>query len=400
MKILLINDYGTATGGAELQILSLREGLQNRGHEVRLFTSGCPFVQGSPVLADYKCFGSKSHLQVLSQTANISAYLELKKILREFRPDVVHVRMFLWQLSPLILPLLKPFPSLYQTAVYKSICPIGTKILPDKTPCYHQPGRVCLNTGCLTPQSWLILMIQRRLWQQWQAAFDTVVALSDRMKTRLEVEGISPVQVVYNGVAQREMRPSLTTPPTVAYAGRLSPEKGINILLQAFAQVITQVPQAQLLIAGEGKEERKLRQLAQQLNIEQNITWLGYIPRSELEKAFNCAWVQVVPSVWDEPFGNVTTEAMMRGTTVIASAVGAQPEIIDEGVTGFLVPPNDVQAWSNTLVRVLKNQDLAEKMGQAGRKRAINYFSEDYRTENFIKIYQQLHSDYISLNKI
>lgn len=397
MKILLINDYGTATGGAELQILSLRQGLRDRGHDVRLFTSRSTPVDNSPLLADYHCFGANPPLQVLSQTANLSSYFQLKRVLAEFKPDVVHVRMFLWQLSPLILPLLQPFPSLYQTAVYKAICPVGTKILPDGSPCYHTSGKVCLSKGCLTPQSWAILMIQRQLWLRWRRAFNVVVALSHRMKTRLEMEGISPVKVVYNGVSMRKMRPCLSNPPTVAFAGRLSSEKGIDILLKAFAKVISRIPDAQLLIAGQGSEEANLRHLAESLGISQNLQWLGYLTRSELENIFDCAWVQVVPSVWDEPFGNVTTEAMMRGTAVVASAVGAQPEIIEEGVTGILVPPNDVDVLSTELVSLLKNQELVEKMGTLGRKRAVENFSEDRRTERFLDIYQQLRSNDLSL---
>jgi glycosyltransferase involved in cell wall biosynthesis len=393
MKILLMNNYGTATGGAELQMLSLRQGLQERGHDARLFTSYCIPVQDSPLLADYHCFGTNSRLQVLSQTANLSSFWELKKVLEEFKPDVVHVRMFLWQLSPLILSLLKPFPSLYQTAVYKAICPVGTKMLPDGSPCYHQAGKACLKMGCVTPQSWLFLMIQRQLWLRWRSVFDTVVALSYRMKSRLEAEGVSPVQVVYNGVPLREMRPALINPPIIAFAGRLSSEKGVDVLIKAFAKVIPLLPQAQLLIAGEGKEEANLRQLAQELGVAANIRWLGYLTRSELENTFNCAWVQVVPSIWDEPFGNVTTEAMMRGTTVVASAVGAQPEIIEDGMTGLLVSPNDEEALSTALLSILKDQNLAEKMGQFGRKRAIECFSEDSRTEHFLEIYQQILTD-------
>jgi len=385
-----MNDYGTATGGAELQMLSLRQGLKERGHDARLFTSHCIPVQDSPLLADYHCFGTNSRLEVVLETANLSSYFQLKKVLQDFKPDVVHVRLFLTQLSPLILPLLKPFPSVYQTALYRPICPVGTKMLPDGSPCYHQAGKACLKMGCVTPQSWLFLMVQRQLWLRWRSAFDTVVALSHRMKARLEAEGVSPVQVVYNGVPLREMRPPLKNLPIVAFAGRLSPEKGVDVLIKAFAKIVPIFPEAQLLIAGEGKEEGNLRQLAEALKISQNVKFLGYLTRSELENTFNCAWVQVVPSIWDEPFGNVTTEAMMRGTAVVASAVGAQPEIIEEGVTGLLVPPNDEEALSTALLSILKDQNLAEKMGQLGRKRAIEHFSEDRRTEHFLEIYQQL----------
>ncbi len=107
MKILLVNDYGGATGGAEIQMLTLRRLLRDRGHDARLFSSSAELVTQSPILADYTCYGTTSRAQVVSQVLNISAYKSLRQALQDFQPDVVHVRMFLWQLSPLILPLLK-----------------------------------------------------------------------------------------------------------------------------------------------------------------------------------------------------------------------------------------------------------------------------------------------------
>ena len=394
MKILLLHDYGTATGGAELQMLALRQGLIDRGHQVRLFASNAKPVEGYPQLADDVCFGTNSNLQVLTQTANLSAYWQLRQVLYSFRPDVVHIRMFLWQLSPLILPLLKGIPCIYQTAVYKAICPAGTNLLPDGSRCRSLPGRVCLSSGCLTPKTWLVLMVQWQLWQRWRFAIDRVVALSHAMKAELEQAGLSSVEVIHNGVPVREQRPPLSGPPTVAYAGRLVPEKGIQVLMRAFAIATARIPQARLLIAGQGKSEPDLRDLAIQLGVADNITWLGHLSRPELEQQFEQAWVQVVPSLWSEPFGNVTTEAMMRGTAVIVSAVGAQPEIIEPNVTGFLVPPGDVAAMAANLTPLLLNRNLAESMGQSGRTRALTYFSENARTEKFIALYQQVQATY------
>ena len=396
MKILLVNDIGRPTGGAEFQMLALRKGLQERGHDVRLFSSRASLVADSELVADYSCFGSNTKLQVLSQTANLSAYWQLRRVLSEFQPDVVHVRMFMWQLSPLILPLLKDFPCLYQTAVYKAICPAGTKVLPDGTPCKYRVGTACLTNRCLTPQTWAVLMLQYRLWQQWRDAFDLVVALSKGMKTQLETAGIKPVEVVYNGVPVRPMRPDLSNSPTVVYAGRLVPEKGIDVLLRAFAKLLSKVPQAKLLIAGDGKEKENLQALSIQLNIAESLAWLGHLPQPEMERQFEAAWVQVVPSMWAEPFGNVTTEAMMRGTAVIASAVGAQPEIVVNGQTGFLVPPGDVEALAIKLSLLLGDRSLSEQMGKTGRDRALSEFSEDKRNDRFLEIYRQLQAKYQS----
>lgn len=394
MKILLLHDYGTASGGAELQMLSLRQGLGDRGHQVRLFASDAMPVADYPQLADDTCFGTTSRLQVLTQTANPSAYWRLRRVLREFRPDVVHIRMFLWQLSPLILPLLRSVPCIYQTAVYKAICPAGTKVLPDGSPCQVAPGRVCLTGGCLTPQTWAALMVQYQLWQRWRGAIDRVVALSQGMKTQLEQAGLSPVEVIYNGVPVRDARPALQGPPTVAYAGRLVPEKGVDVLLKAFAIARSQVSTAQLLIAGQGPEGEALKALAQHLGLGDSVIWLGHMARSQMEAHFDRAWVQAVPSQWEEPFGNVTTEAMMRGTAVVASAVGAQPEILGGTRTGFLVPPGDVEAWGDRLTRLLQHRELAETMGMAGRDRALAYFSEASRTDQFLALYQNLQNSY------
>ncbi len=390
MKILLVHDYGTPTGGAELQMLALRDGLRARGHEVRLLSSRAQHVP-SDIVADYTCFGSTSRLQVLSQTANPSAYRQLRRALAEFQPDVVHVRMFLWQLSPLILPLLRDVPSIYQVAVFKPICPKGTKMLPDGSPCRYPPGAVCLNAGCLTPQTWAALMLQRALWLRWRHAFDQVVTLSNAMKQRLEAEGIQPVEVIHNGIGERPIRPPLSQPPTIAFAGRLVPEKGIDVLLQAVARIAPRVPGLRLLIAGDGPERERLGARVRELGLGDTVTMLGHLPSQEMEARFEAAWVQAIPSRWEEPFGNVATEAMMRGTAVVSSAVGGLAEIVADGETGLLVPPNDVAALAEALRYIVTDRSIAERMGQAGRDRALALFSMDRCISQFEHLYRRLY---------
>ncbi len=400
MKILLLHDKGTATGGAEMQFLALRDDLRALGHDARLLATSATPVPGSSFEADYRCFGTNNQkLQVLTQTANPAAYLALRQILRDFQPDVVHARLFLWQLSPLILPLLRDLPALYQTSMYKAICPVGTKILPDGSPCTVRAGVPCLRNRCMTPQTWGVLMGQRALWLRWRDAFDLVAALSSEMRDKLVAEGIGPVEVVHNGVAERPPRPRLATQtgedavPTVVYAGRLVPEKGVDVLLRALARVRkgpNAVPNARLLAAGQGTEAESLRVLASELGLADAVTWLGHLPREEMERHFDSAWVQAVPSLWAEPFGNVSTEAMMRGTAVVASAVGGQTDIVIDGQTGFLVPPGDVDALAARLRYVLRDRTVAETMGQIGRRRALAQFSEAYRTQRFVEIYERL----------
>ena len=270
-------------------------------------------------------------------------------------------------------------------------------MLPDGSTCQVQPGMACLSNKCLTNQTWILLMLQRKLWLTWRDAIDVVVALSSAMKIQLEAGGIQPVEVIYNGVAIKSKSRSLCLIPTVVYAGRLVAEKGIDILLRAFASVRMQIPQAHLLIAGSGKEEKNLQALSRQLNIDSAVEWLGYLPQVEMEQRFEGAWVQAVPSQWAEPFGNVTTEAMMRGTAVIASAVGAQSEIVVDGATGFLIGDySNVNRWVSSLISLLSNRELAQDMGKAGRDRALAEFSEQQRNLKFVELYQRLRHIYNS----
>ena len=93
MKILLINDYATLTGGAEVAMQVLRDGLQQRGHEVRILASSAGAIDGTS-LADYECFGTMSCFRTLLQTTNLWAAYRLRQVLHEFRPDIVHVKIF------------------------------------------------------------------------------------------------------------------------------------------------------------------------------------------------------------------------------------------------------------------------------------------------------------------
>lgn len=224
MRILLVNDYGTPTGGAELMLLALRDALRSRGHDARLFASSARPL-GVANLADYQCLGFDSAARGLIQVANPSAALRLAGVLRDFRPDVVHVRLFLSQLSPLILPQLEHVPAVLHVAWYRTICPIGTKMWPDGASCTERAGLTCLRHRCFPAAAWPSAMLQLKLWRRWRGAFDVMVANSRNTAELLEAEGIGPSEVIWNGVPRRAPRPPLSDPPTVVFAGRLVPEK-------------------------------------------------------------------------------------------------------------------------------------------------------------------------------
>ena len=388
MKILLVNDYATPTAGAEITLRALREGLLTRGHEVRVFASRAELIPG-PSFADDTCFGTNSALQALSSTVNFSARRSLKRVLDEFQPDVVHVKMFLWQLSPMILGLLRRYLSIYHMVVYKPICPTGWKMLPDGSRCESQPGKVCLQSKCMTPQSWAIMMAQHHLWRRNMDAFDALVTTSRVMKERLEAEGVGPCRIIPNGCSERQPRPPLGNEPRLAYAGRLSAEKGVDTLVHAFKRVSEKVPRLRLGIVGDGPQRADLQELVGRLGIGDKVDFSGALGVEEMECRLDSAWIQAIPSKWDEPFGMVAIEAMMRGTAVVASDGGGLRDIVRKG-TGVLVPPGDDTAWSKVLRELLTNRERCEAMGAAGREVALAEYTVDRSVGRVVSLYEDL----------
>lgn len=389
MRILIVNDYGVLAGGAERVSLILRDGLRERGHDARLFTSRARPVPAANQ-ADYTCFGTESSLRRVLQVANPSAALRLAAVVREFRPDVVHVRMFLSQLSPLVLPALRGMPALLHVVNYQTVCPLNTKRLPDGSACQVTAGVPCLRAGCVSAAGLARTSVQLALWRRWRGVFALIVANSEGLASRLRADGVPVGKVIHNGTSVRPARPALAGPPVVAFAGRLVPKKGVDVLLDAMGRLRDTVPDCHLILAGDGPARREVEERVTALGLQARVRLTGHLERDQLERCLETAWVMAVPSRYDEPFPNTAIEAMMRGTAVVASAVGGCPEIVQDGVTGRLVPPGDAAALASALQPVLSDRSLAERMGAAARSAALSAFGADRMLDAFESTYRSL----------
>jgi glycosyltransferase involved in cell wall biosynthesis len=389
MKVLLVNDYATETGGAELHMRQLRSQLQSRGHDARLFSSTAQLRPGDEP-PDYACFGTTSRFRTLLQTANPWASSRLSDVLDEFKPDLVHVMIFLTQLSPLILPVLRRVPCILNVVWHRPVCPTGTKMLPDGSPCISNWGLACYENRCLPARDWAPLMLQMGLFRRWRGAIDLFVANSVATQRELAKDGIDSVEILYPGTPAVRARPPLGEAPTAGFVGRLVPEKGIDVLIQAFAPVVRQLPSAKLVIVGDGPERQRLEQLIASLDLKGRVTVHGRLSRVKAERAMEDCWVQVAPSRWEEPFGLVAIEAQMRGTAVIASRSGGFCETVDDGHSGMLVAPGDAGALSLALLQLLAQRDRAEAMGRAGRERALRLFQESATLDRLLGLYDKV----------
>ena len=391
MNILIVQDYGTPNAGAELGALTLRRALRARGHDARLFTSTARPLP-LPVASDYTCHGTFSPARRFLQVANPSAAHRLRVILGSFRPDVVHIRNFLTQLSPLVLRATRDVPTVVQMVNYDYVCPLGTKLLPDGSACRFVPGRACHRNGCLPLAGLARMSVQTRLRTRWHGAVDHVLVMTAWMQARLEREGIHVDEVLWEGVPQVPARPSLDGPPTVGYAGRLVAKKGVDVLLAAMARVVRDLPDARLVVAGDGPERAALEREVDRLGLREHVAMLGHLAPDDLEQALAPVWVQAVPSLWEEPFGMVAAEAMMRGTAVVASDTGGLGELVDDGRTGVKVPVGDAAALAAALLGVLTDAQRAETIGRNAREVAVRQFDEDRYVERIVTIHRELAS--------
>jgi glycosyltransferase involved in cell wall biosynthesis len=390
VRILLANDHATPMGGAEIGIAALRDGLRARGHAVELLASTASSLPVPPD-ADHLVRGTMHPRgRVLAETWNPSALAGMRRAIGRFRPDVVHLRLFLTQLSPAVLVALRDVPAVHQLVFYKPICPRGTKLLPDGSPCTSPAGRACLREGCITPTAWPFAQLQRHLYHRWSDRLDAITTLSEAAARTLADWGLPGAEVIGNGITPGPARPPLTDPPVVGFAGRLVADKGPDLLLDAFAAVAARHPSARLVLVGDGPLRAPLRTRAATLGLTDRVELPGHLDRPEVERRLAPAWVQVVPGRWAEPFGTVTLEAAGRGTAVVASDVGGPGELVRGSGLGRTFPPGDVAALTAALDALLSDREGTDRLGAAARGAVLRDHTHDRVVERYEALYDRL----------
>jgi alpha-maltose-1-phosphate synthase len=223
------------------------------------------------------------------------------------------------------------------------------------------------------------------------SAAAAVVAVSDGM--RADILSAYPeipaerVRVIRNGIDTNEYRPDPQTwalarygidpgRPYVIFVGRITRQKGVPVLLHAASGLI---PDAQLvLLAGAADTPEQLAEVTELVDglraNRSGIIWIPeMLPKPEVIQLLTHATVFACPSIY-EPLGIVNLEAMACGTAVVGSRTGGIPEVVAEGETGLLVPVGEPEPLAEALNTLLRDPDLADAMGQAGRKRAVSEF--------------------------
>lgn len=176
----------------------------------------------------------------------------------------------------------------------------------------------------------------------------------------------------------------------VLFVGRLVQPKGIEYLIRAMPQVLREIPEAKLVVIGEGEELRNLTNLARKLDLKNQVEFRGLVKFKELVKSYLEASVLVLPSFTRlENFGIVLLEAMACKTPVVASDIPGVRENIHNG-NGLLFPPKDVDKLADSIIRIVSDEKRIRHMGEAGRKLVEEKYDWDMIAEQVSKLYDKL----------
>jgi glycosyltransferase involved in cell wall biosynthesis len=225
---------------------------------------------------------------------------------------------------------------------------------------------------------------------------DAVIALTGQMKEKIGEYYKKDAFVIPNGITLDEyvglskgnLRAELQmgrSDKVIIYIGRLSPVKGVEYLIRAMRLVKDKAPDTKLILIGDGSEREKIQSIIKQLNLEQLIIHLPQVPNKNIPKYAVASDVLVLPSL-SEGFPMTILEAMASGLPVVSTRVSGLPEIVKEGINGFLVEPGNPEQLAEKILLLLKN-DETRAMMSANNKESVKQYSWENVIGKLEKIY-------------
>lgn len=395
MKILLINDIGSEAGGVETMILQLMKSLTAQGHTVKLLT-GDEYPQSIRINDyEFKSFKSDSWKRFFLYIYNPYAAITLKKVLREFKPDLVHIHN-MSKASSAILFQLKHYPTVM--TVHDVGCIDQTTF--NKIYSLHRFKEQYTNYFIFKRGlAYYIQKLRFKILRHAQKNIDLFISPSNAMVTVIKEGGLSaPVKTIHNGM-QTHTRPKSVKyskePSRILFVGRLVNEKGVMVLVRAIREIVSVFPTLKLTIVGDGPVISTISEYIEKNNLEKYVILTKNVKHDAIYTYYENTDIVVVPSIYFEPLGIVAIEAMMAGRPVIASAAGGLVELVDDGITGTLVEPGNVTQLADSIIRLLSDPKKLEAMGRAGLKKSEAFSATNY-IDQTISTYKAVISKYHS----
>lgn len=381
MRVLQVHNRYRLRGGEDAVVDATMALLHERGVEARLFTRDSGEMGG----VSAKIRGVATSIHSPEAARAIASEIDA------FRPDVVHVHNVFPMISPAVFAVCgaKGVPAVMTLHNYRLTCPIGVHFMRGAVCTRCAGGREyhCALQNCRGSHAESFAYAFRGFATRVRGGFTrhvrAYIAISAFLKDRLVASGLpgDKIHVVHNMASLPEAAADASKGEYALFCGRLSEEKGLDVLLEAARRA----PEVPVHIAGDGELRMALEQAA-----PPNVHFLGMQDRPALAALYAGARLAVVPSVWWETFGLVAVEAMGHGLPVIAARNGALPEIVLDGETGLLVPPGDAAALAAALRALWGDPARCAALGQAARARAASAFSRDRYFAGLMNVYTRV----------
>ncbi len=371
MKIVQVNKFLYPKGGADKYCLMLISELEKMGEIIIPFGMADNLNLKSnwnKYFSENIDYHQKGNLFKIATRLiwNKEAAKKFAKLLDETKPDLIHAHNIYHQLSPAILIEAKKrnIPVIMTLHDYKLICPNYLMFTHGKhcEKCLSGNYFNCLVNNCYysylrSGLAALESFLHNKVWYSYKNNVNLFISPSNYLKEKMISAGWDPNKIITLNNPASEYQET-TSGSRLLYLGRLSIEKGVDVLIRAL-----KLTNESLDIAGTGPDEDKLKQLSTELDLKDRITFHGQLLGEDLEKLKREAKAIILPSIWAENMSLVLLESLAYGKLIIASASGGTPELIEDNKTGFLFPPGDSEILAQKINELNKlNKEQRETM--------------------------------------
>lgn len=399
MRVLLVNKFHWNKGGSEKYYFELGELLKQHGHEVTYFSME---DEKNIKTGDKEYFVPKfdlnnsSKLKALDVIYNKENERIMEKALDEFKPDVVHLNNFQRQLSASIIKPIKKrnIPIVFTAHDVQAICPAITMMDNDKNPCeLCMNGKYinCIKKSCnkgskLKSALGAIEGYYYRNHKIYTDKIDYIITPSEFYRTKFIEDGINPnkIQAIHNSIEMNDYNVETKDDGYALYFGRLSKEKGILNLINAFAKC----NKGNLYIAGEGPEKENIEKIIKENNLEDRVKLLGFLNKEQMTDVTRKCKFVVVPSIWYENCPYSVLETLAIGKPIIGSNMGGIPELVIDNENGFIY--NTVEELTEKMNLLFENEDLVKQFSKKSKELAKQNYDREVYYNKLKQIYDKV----------
>lgn len=407
MKILQINNYHYLKGGSERVYFETSRLLEENGHKVIHFSVNDKEALESPCKGYFiepsNYFG-RNFIQnnfIYKFIYSKEARYKLEDLIKREKPDIAHLHIFYGRLTSSILPVLKRYnvPVVMTIHEYKMLCPMYTFLNDEGKICekcatgnyYHCVVRKCNRSNVTYSSISALECYIRDKYFPYERYIDKFIMVSKflmdkhlQYKPQLRDKTVQ----IYNFVNMEKYTSMHLQGDYYLYFGRLSREKGILTLLEAWKHF----PGIRLKIVGNGSLKNEIIKYIQENNI--NAELVGYLTGQELFEVIRDSKYVIIPSEWYETFGLNIVEGFACGRPVLASKIGAIPELVQDKMNGFLFESKNI----NSLIETVKlaetiSEDEYKELSYAARGYAETYFDKEIYYKKLTEVYNEITSN-------